>query len=110
MQLRLLEIELHTNNAEASRHFYSEQLGLTTFVDADGLKVFSTGIPDLDLNKSDHFLGQVSLSFFTENVQPCFEELTAKGVEIRERYGDPVAAIVVQDPDGCGVEIKKQHG
>ena len=37
-------------------------------------------------------------------------ELEGKGVEILERYGNPVAAIVLRDPDGCRIEIKRQRG
>ena len=110
MKLKLLEIELNTNDPEASKHFYSEQLGLETFVDIEGLKVFGTCINDLDLNKSNHFPGKVSISFFAEDIQECIDELSAKGVIINERYGNPVSAIVLEDPDGCRIEIKKQHG
>ncbi len=110
MQLRLIEIELNTENAEASKKFYGEQLGLDTYVDEDGFKVFSSGVEYLDLIKSPHFAGKTSISFFAEDMQACIDELTSKGVEITERYGDPVSAIVLQDPDGCRVEIKKQHG
>ena len=110
MQLRLLEIELNTDSPEASKHFYSEQLGLQTYVDEGGLKVFSSGIPDLDFIKSPHFPGKVSISFYAEDIQACIDELNSKGVEIVGQFGDPVSAIVLQDPDGCRVEIKKQHG
>ena len=110
MKLQLIEIELNTNDPEASKIFYSKQLGLETFVDIEGLKVFGTGINGLDLNKSKHFSGKVSISFFTEDIQACIDELNAKGVRILERYGNPVSAIVLQDPDGCRVEIKKQRG
>lgn len=110
MELRLLEIELNTNNPEASKRFYSEQLGLKAHVDEDGLKVFSSGIPDLDFNKSRHFPGKISISFYSQDIQACIDELNSKGVEIAEQFGNPVSAIVLQDPDGCRVEIKKQHG
>jgi predicted enzyme related to lactoylglutathione lyase len=110
MQLRLLEIELDTKDPEASKRFYSEQLGLETFVDEDGLKVFSTGIEDLDIIKSAHFPGKVSISFYSDDIQQCMEELSAKGVKILEKYGNPVSAIVLQDPEGNRVEIKNQHG
>ena len=110
MQLRLFEVELNTGNAEASQQFYGEQLGLQTYVDEDGFKVFSSGVPDLDFIKSPHFPGRISISFFAEDIQACIDELNGKGVEIVEQFGDPVSAIVLQDPDGCRVEIKKQHG
>lgn len=110
MNLRLLEIELFTEDAEASKRFYSEQLGLDTYVDEHGLKVFSSGISDLDLIKSPHFPGSLSISFFAEEIQACVDELEERGVEIVEQYGDPVSAIVLRDPDGCRVEIKKEHG
>jgi predicted enzyme related to lactoylglutathione lyase len=110
MKLKLLEIELNTNDPEASKHFYGEQLGLKTFVDIEGLKVFGTGINDLDLNKSKHFPGKVSISFFAEDIQVCIDELSAKGVKILGKFGKPVSAIVLQDPDGCRIEIKKQRG
>ena len=110
MKLRLLEIELNTNDAEASKQFYGEQLGLDTYVDEQGLKVFGSGIPDLDIIKSPHFPGRISMSFYAEDIQACLDELNDKGVEIVEQYGDPVSAIVLRDPDGCRVEIKKEHG
>ena len=110
MQLRLLEIELNTAKPEASKRFYGEQLGLKMHMDIDGLKVFGSGIPDLDFNKSTHFPGKISISFYAEDIQACIDALKSKGVEIVEQFGDPVAAIVLQDPDGCRVEIKKQHG
>ena len=110
MQLRLLEIELHTEDAEASKRFYGEQLGLQTIVDEHGLKAFGSGIADLDIIKSPHFAGKISISFYAQDIQACIDELNSRGVEIVERYGDPVEAIVLQDPDGCRVEIKKQHG
>ena len=110
MQLRLLEIELNTEHPDAAKRFYSEQLGLKMHVDENGLKVFGSGIPDLDLNKSTHFPGQVSISFYAEDIQACIDELKSKGVEIIEQFGDPVSAIVLEDPDGCRVEIKKEHG
>jgi len=110
MNLRLMEIELNTSEPEKTKNFYSEQLGLETLVDGKGLKVFGTGINDLDLIKSNHFPGKVSISFYAENIQDCIDELNAKGVKILEKYGNPVSAIVLQDPDGCRVEIKKQHG
>ena len=110
MRLRLLEIELFTEDAEASKYFYGTQLGLDTHLDEGQLKVFASGVPDLDLIKSPHFPGAVSISFFSEDIQACIEDLTSKGVEIIEKWGDPVSAIVLRDPDGCRVEIKRQHG
>jgi predicted enzyme related to lactoylglutathione lyase len=110
MELRLLELELHSENPEASKRFYVEQLGLEMYVDEQGLKVFGSGIPDVDFVKSPHFPGTISISFYAEDIQACIDELNSKGVEIVEQYGDPVSAIVMQDPDGCRVEIKKQHG
>jgi catechol 2,3-dioxygenase-like lactoylglutathione lyase family enzyme len=110
MQLRILEIELHSDNPEASTSFYRDQLGLDMYVDEQGLKVFGSGIPDLDLIKSPHFPGRISISFFAEDIQACVEELNSKGVRIVEQYGDPVAAIVMEDPDGVRIEIKKEHG
>ena len=110
MRLRLLEMELFTEDAEASQRFYREQLGLELYVDEHGLKVFGSGVPDLDLIKSPHFPGEVSISFFADDIQACVDELNAKGLEIVEKYGDPVSAIVLRDPDGVRVEIKREHG
>lgn len=110
MQLRLLEIELNSDDPEASKRFYGEQLGLEVYVDEHGLKVFGSGIPDLGLIKSPHFPGRISISFYAEDIQACLDELRERGVEIVEQYGDPASAIVLQDPDGYRVEIKKQHG
>lgn len=110
MRLRLLEIELVTDDPSAARHFYGEQLGVGTYVEEHGLKVFGYGIPDLDIIKSAHFPGRISISFHAEDVQACADELIRKGVDIVEEYGNPVSAIVLRDPDGCRIEIKKEHG
>ena len=85
-------------------------LGIKTHVDGDGLKVFGSGTHDLDFNKSKHFPGKISISFFSDDIPQCIAKLEAAGVAILERFGDPVCAIVLQDPDGCRVEIKNQHG
>lgn len=110
MQLRLLEIELNSDDPEACKRFYGEQLGLETFVDQDGLKVFDSGIEGLGFNKSGHFPGRISISFYTDDLEACIDELKRKGAEIVEQHGDPVSALVLRDPDGCRVEIKTQHG
>lgn len=110
MKLRLLEIELNTHDPEASRRFYNQLLGLKTYVDEKGLKVFSSGIEDLEIIQSNHFPGKVSISFYAENIQQCLNELREKGATVLEKYGNPVSAIVLQDPDGNRIEIKKEHG
>lgn len=110
MKLRLLEIELNTNKPDEQKRFYNEVLGLDNYVDEDGLKVFSSGVPDLDFIKSKHFPGQVSLSFYSDDIKECVKELKSKGIKIIKKYGFPVSAIVIEDPDGCRIEIKKQHG
>jgi predicted enzyme related to lactoylglutathione lyase len=110
MKLRLLEIELYARDPENTKEFYQGQLGLKVCVDQEGLKVFDAGVPGVDFDKSTHFPGRVSISFFAEDIQECIETLTARGATILEKYGDPVAAIVLEDPDGCRVEIKKEPG
>lgn len=110
MKLRLLEIELYSKDPERAKEFYRDQLGLDLGIDKDGLKVFNPGIPGVDFDKSTHFPGRVSISFFTENVPECMETLTARGATILERYGNPVSAIVLKDPDGCRIEIKSEVG
>ena len=47
---------------------------------------------------------------YAQDIRACIDELNSKGVEMVQQFGDPVSAIVLQDPDGCWVEIKKQHG
>lgn len=110
MRLRLLEIELDTADPEASKRFYGDQLGLKMSVDEVGIKVFGTGIEDLDIIQSAHFPGRVSMSFYAEDIQQCIKELNDRGVQIIETFGHPVSAIVLQDPDGNRIEIKKEHG
>jgi len=110
MKLRLLEIELYARDPEKTKAFYHGQLGLNVCVDEKGLKVFDAGVPGVDLDKSTHFPGKVSISFFADDIQECIETLTARGATILEKYGDPVAAIVLEDPDGCRVEIKRHVG
>ena len=110
MKLRLLEIELYAKDPEKTKAFYQGQLGLNVCVDEEGLKVFDAGVAGVDFDKSTHFPDKVSISFFAEDIQECVETLTARGATILEKYGSPVSAIVLEDPDGCRVEIKKEAG
>lgn len=110
MKLRLLEIELNTSDPEKAKEFYHGKLGLEVCVDQEGLKVFQPGIPGLDFDKSVHFPGKISISFFSDDIEECIRTLEERGATILEKYGDPVSAICLEDPDGCRVEIKKQVG
>ena len=49
MKLMLHEIELYMKDVESNKQFYHELLGLPVHVDQEGLKVFDSGWPGLDL-------------------------------------------------------------
>ncbi len=110
MKLRLLEVELNSDDPEKAKDFYHGQLGLGVAHDQKGLKVFDSGVPGVDFDVSVHFPGQVSISFFAEDIQECIETLTERGATILEEYGDPVSGVRLEDPDGRRIEIKKHPG
>ena len=109
MNLRLLEVELNTADPEKAKEFYHHQLGLNIHVDEKGLKVFDSGV-GVDFDTSVHFPGRISISFYAEDIPGCLETLAKRGATIVETHGDPVAAIVLEDPDGHRIEIKSQVG
>jgi len=107
MKLKLHEVELNSEDPEASKKFYHETLGLPIGQDQKGLKVFNAGWPNLDIDASVHFPGQVSLSFLVEDIDKFVEGIRAKGIQVEDPTDGHlgVRAVVLEDPDGHRIEI-----
>lgn len=108
MKLKLHEIELNSRNPEASKDFYHGLLGLPIGQDLEGLKVFDSGWPNVDIDASIHFPGQTLISFLVEDLEAFIAELKAKGVEVDEPKDTHLGmrSIMLTDPDGHKVAIQ----
>ena len=108
MKLKLHEIELNAKDPEASKKFYHGILGLRISQDHEGLKVFDSGWPYLDVDALVHHPGQVSISFLVQDLGKFVRELRAKGVNVGEATAAHlgVRAIILTDPDGHRVAIR----
>jgi catechol 2,3-dioxygenase-like lactoylglutathione lyase family enzyme len=107
MKIKLHEIELSSEDPEASKNFYSGVLGLRVLQDHKGLKVFDSGWPSLDVDASVHFPGKVSISFLVEDIDQFVGDLRAKGIQVEDPTDGHlgVRAVALEDPDGHRIEI-----
>jgi catechol 2,3-dioxygenase-like lactoylglutathione lyase family enzyme len=108
MKIRLHEIELNAKDPETSKKFYHEILGLPVAIDQDGLKVFDSGWPGIDIDASTHYPGKTSVSFLVEDLDKFIAQLRAKGIKADAPYDTHLGmhAIAMQDPDGHRIEIQ----
>lgn len=106
--MKLHEVELYARDPEASKEFYHGLLGLPIGQDHEGLKVFGAGWPNLDLDASRHYPGQVSISFPVKDLDLFVADVRAKGVEVGEPRNAHLGmrAVALTDPDGHRVEIQ----
>lgn len=108
MKIRLLEIELGSDDIAQSKGFYSTLLGLQTIVDQKELNVFSSGVAGLDFNVSKHLAaGSVWISFLTDNLQMVMDSLSAAHIEFSgpEASHLGMRAIDFSDPDGHRIRV-----
>ena len=108
MKIRLHEIELNAKDPDASKKFYHDILGLGVAVDQDGLKVFDSGWPGIDVDASTHYPGKTSVSFLVEDLDKFIAELKTKSVIADAPYNTHLGmrAITMHDPDGHRIEIQ----
>ena len=108
MNIRLHEIEPGTTDVQKSKSFYQSILNLKPQVEIEGLNVFNSGTPGLDLNTSNHFLqGNVAISFIVDDLAAIEQNLKAAGIS----YEGPapshlgINAIQFKDPDGYLIKV-----
>lgn len=108
MKLILHEIELNTKDAGAGRNFYHDLLGLPVVLERDGLKVFDSGWPGVDLDVSIHNPGKTTLSFLVDNLDEFTAMLKKKGRKVSDIYDTHLGmqAIELEDPDGNRIEVQ----
>lgn len=105
--MKLHEIGLMAKNPEESKKFYHDILGLRVDHEEDGLSVFNSGWPGLEIGCSE-YPDRVHLSFIVDDVDKLAGELRAKGV----KFAGPgeihlnKRAIVLQDPDGLRILLQ----
>ena len=108
MKIKLQEIELYAQDPEASKRFYAGVLGLPVDVDQEGLKVFDSGWPGLDVDASVHFPGKVSISFLVEDIDGFVREVRAKGIKVKDPKDTHLGMrqVAFEDPDGHRVAVQ----
>ena len=108
MRLILHEVELNAKNVESGKTFYHDLLELPVTVDQEGLKVFDSGWPGLDLNVSIHNPGKTMISFLIDDLDEFVKELKKKDCDVSDIYDTHLGmqAIELEDPDGNRIEIQ----
>ena len=108
MRLILHEVELNAKNVESGKTFYHDLLELPVTVDQEGLKVFDSGWPGLDLNVSIHNPGKTMISFLIDDLDDFVKELKKKDCDVSDIYDTHLGmqAIELEDPDGNRIEIQ----
>ena len=108
MKLILHEIELNSKNPEAGKKFYNDLLGLSVYVDQNGLKVFDSGWAGLDLGVSTHNPEKTTITFLVGNLEECVGDLKKKGCDVGAIYDTHLGmrAIELEDPEGNRIEIQ----
>jgi catechol 2,3-dioxygenase-like lactoylglutathione lyase family enzyme len=110
MKIKLHEIELGVSNPNASKEFYRSLPGMSMSVDQPALKVFHTGIPQLDLNFSTHLgQGEVMLSFICDDLEAAMELLKNKNISFEGPVSSHLGmrSISFRDPGGYKVKINQ---
>lgn len=107
-EIKLRELRLNVKDTQASKKFYNELLGIPIFTEQEGLLIFESGWPNLDIKSSidsnDHFM----VSFLVNDHSQILSRLSQDGF----KPGDPVEidhnmlAFRLKDPDGNRVEIQ----
>jgi predicted enzyme related to lactoylglutathione lyase len=110
MNIKLHEIEIGAADLHSTQQFYSSVLGLPVSVDQAGLKVFHTGVQQLDLDFSSHLpANHVQLSFLCDDITEVIKTLEQQGIS----YSGPAAShlgmlcIAFKDPSGNNIKINQ---
>ena len=106
--MKLHEIGLFAQDPNASTKFYRHTLGLRLDHDEEGLSVFDSGWPGLEIGACSGYSDRVHISFIVEDVDKIADDLRAKGV----KFAGPTdihlgkRTIMLKDPDGLRVQIQ----
>jgi catechol 2,3-dioxygenase-like lactoylglutathione lyase family enzyme len=106
--MKLHEVGFFAKDPDASTRFYHETLGLKLDHDEDGLSVFDSGWPGLEIGACSGYPDRVHISFIVEDVDIIADDLRSKGI----RFAGPEEihlgkrAIMLKDPDGLRVMIQ----
>ena len=106
--MKLHEIGLFAKDPYASTKFYHDTLGLRLDHDEDGLSVFDSGWPGLEIGACSGYPDRVHISFIVDDVDKIADDLRLKGV----KFAGPAdihlgkRAIMLKDPDGLRVSIQ----
>jgi len=106
--MKLHEIELYVKDTVASKKFYRDVLGLKIKSEEKKLLVYNSGLKNIDLDTSNHYPGEISLSFLVKDLEKFVQKLGKKGIPITEPMASHLGmrAIILYDPDGHRIEIQ----
>ncbi len=106
--MKLHEIGLFATDPTASKEFYHDALGLRVDHEEDGLSVFDSGWPGVEIGACSGYPDRVHISFIVDDVDKLAEELRARGI----KFAGPAEVhlgkrgIMLADPDGLRVSIQ----
>ncbi|MBL0882076.1 MAG: hypothetical protein IBJ16_01795 [Chitinophagaceae bacterium] len=107
MKIRIHEIEMGSQDLLYTSAFF-KLLGLPPAIEQDGLTVFSSGQPGMDLNVSKHMpQGITQLSFITDDLKSMMEQLTVQSILFEGPYESHLGMLSIRlvSPDGIPIVI-----
>ena len=109
MRIRLHEVELFSKDPVASRAFYKDILGVGLNHHEDGLNVFDSGWPGIDLDTSKHHPGNTRIGFVVDDLKAFLESIKGKDVKVEGPMDSHLGMRIVRltDPDGHIVEVQE---
>ena len=78
--MKLHEIGFFAKDPDASTKFYHYALGLRLDHNEDGLSVFDSGWPGLEIGACSGYPDRVHISFIVEDVDSIANDLRSKGI------------------------------
>ena len=105
--MKLHEIGLFARDPKASRKFYHDTLGLRIDHEEEGLCVFGSGWPGLEIGACSGYAERVHVSFIVDDVDTLAEDLRSRGIEFKGPAEIHLGkrAIMLTDPDGLRVLV-----
>jgi catechol 2,3-dioxygenase-like lactoylglutathione lyase family enzyme len=109
MKIKLHEVELFSQDPQASRAFYANVIGLDLNHSEDGLNVFDTGWAGVDFDTSRHMPGKQRLGFVVESLEAFRASLAGKQVKVEGPMASHLGMRILrlEDPDGNIVEVQE---
>lgn len=106
-QIQLQEIEMGTSDSGQVSQWLQTMLQISPAVEQEGLTVFTSGKPGIDLNFSSHFPpGITCLSFLTNDLQYYREHFTSQGIAVTAPFESHLGMLTIEIPGPEGLIIR----